>query len=76
MEYGFSFVASTGMPLAWAYSISLVRVVSSQLRTGPRISSVGSRALHSSSKRTWSLPLPVQPWAMATAPSVWATFTR
>ena len=76
IEYGDALVASTGMPCAWAYSISELRVVRFQLRTGPRMSSVGSSALHSSSKRTWSLPLPVQPWATATAPSFWATLTR
>ena len=29
----------------------------------------GSRAIYVSSKRTWSLPLPVAPWATAVAPS-------
>ena len=29
----------------------------------------GAMALRVSSKRTWSLPLPVQPWQMASAPS-------
>ena len=28
------------------------------------------------SKRTWSLPLPVQPWAMQVAPYLWAAWTR
>ena len=28
------------------------------------------------SKRTWSLPLPVQPWATYLAPNWWATATR
>ena len=32
----------------------------------------GQKALRVSSKRTWSLPLPVQPWQMASAPSAMA----
>jgi len=28
------------------------------------------------SKRTWSFPLPVQPWAMVSAPNWWAALTR
>jgi hypothetical protein len=36
---------------------------------------VGAKALMVNSKRTWSLPLPVQPWAMASAPSLSAIST-
>ena len=36
----------------------------------------GAKALIASSKRTWSLPLPVQPWQMASAPSALAISTR
>ncbi len=28
------------------------------------------------SNRTWSLPLPVQPWATVVAPCFWAAATR
>ena len=37
-------------------------------RIGAMTSSPGSRAWTATSKRTWSLPLPVQPWATASAP--------
>ena len=36
----------------------------------------GASALRVSSKRTWSLPLPVQPWQMASAPSWMAISAR
>ena len=39
------------------------------------ISSVGSRARTPMSMRTWSLPLPVQPWATAVAPYLCAVST-
>ena len=35
----------------------------------------GAKALIASSNRTWSLPLPVQPWQMASAPSALAIST-
>ena len=35
----------------------------------------GANRLMVSSNRTWSLPLPVQPWAMASAPSALAIST-
>ena len=35
---------------------------------------LGAKALIASSKRTWSLPLPVQPWQMASAPSCLCDF--
>ncbi len=38
--------------------------------------SVGSMDWIDTSKRTWSLPLPVQPWAMVSAPNWWAARTR
>ena len=38
------------------------------MRQGAMIFRSGARALMPSSKRTWSLPLPVAPWQMATAP--------
>ncbi len=67
MEYSFSLVASTGMSWASAYSIDISRVMP-QLRTGARISRSGARARVATSNRTWSLPLPVHPWATASAP--------
>ncbi|CAN5348757.1 hypothetical protein BH24ACT7_BH24ACT7_01090 [soil metagenome] len=36
----------------------------------------GFRAYAASSKRTWSLPFPVAPWAMASAPVASAARTR
>ena len=36
----------------------------------------GANRLMASSKRIWSLPLPVQPWQMASAPSFLAISTR
>ena len=35
----------------------------------------GAKALMASSKRTWSLPLPVHPWQIASAPSFLAIST-
>ena len=39
------------------------------------MASSGAKALMVNSKRTWSLPLPVQPWQMASAPSFLAIST-
>ena len=39
------------------------------------ISKCGARAFIVSSKRIWSLPFPVAPWHIATAPSFFATST-
>ena len=36
----------------------------------------GASAFKLSSKRTWSFPLPVQPWQMASAPSLMAISAR
>ena len=44
-------------------------------RIGATTSSRGSSACTATSKRTWSLPLPVQPWATASARSRFATST-
>ena len=35
----------------------------------------GSRAITVDSIRTWSLPLPVQPWAIVSQPAFWAYST-
>ncbi len=67
IEYSFSFVAEIGISWRAAYSMASSRV-SPQWRTGARISRSGARARMPTSKRTWSLPLPVQPWATASAP--------
>jgi hypothetical protein len=45
-------------------------------RTGAMIFRSGASAPIETSNRTWSLPLPVQPWAIALAPSSRATWTR
>ena len=45
-------------------------------RTGAMISRSGASARVDTSKRTWSLPLPVQPWATASASWVRAAATR
>ena len=46
-----------------------------QSRTGARVTRSGASAAVATSKRTWSLPLPVQPWATASAPCSRATST-
>ena len=76
MEYGDFLVVGTSMPWACAHSISSGRVLSSHSRTGARISMSGSSIVMLDSKRTWSLPLPVQPCAMYFAPNLWAASTR
>ena len=48
----------------------------SQVRQGAMIFMWGARDLMVSSKRTWSLPLPVAPWQMAVAPSFRAISTN
>ena len=68
-------VALTGMPRRSAYSIESSRV-KPQLRTGASTSRSGASARVETSKRTWSLPLPVQPWATASAPWRRAASTR
>ena len=76
MEYGDAFVAGTGMPCSRAQSISSGRVFKSHSRTGARIFMEGSSMRMLDSKRTWSLPLPVHPCAIATAPYLCAPSTR
>ena len=48
----------------------------SVIRHGAMILMSGARALIPSSKRIWSLPLPVAPWQIATAPSLRAISTN
>ena len=75
IEYGLALVTVIGMSQAAAYSMDCSRV-SPQTRAGAMISRSGASALVDTSKRTWSLPLPVQPWAMASAPWRRAAATR
>ena len=75
MEYGLALVTFTGMSWRSAYSIESSRV-SPQVRTGASTSRSGASARVDTSKRTWSLPLPVQPWATPSAPNVRAASTR
>ena len=58
------------------YSSSSSRDLISQILHGATIFISGARALIPSSKRTWSFPLPVAPWQIATAPSFFAISTR
>ena len=67
------------MPCCLQYSISSSRdfkVHTSVIRQGAMIFKSGARDLMLSSKRIWSLPLPVAPWQMAAAPSLRAMSTR
>ena len=74
VEYGDCDVAGTSMPCFCAYSISSSRFMPHSL-TGATTSRSGASAAVATSNRTWSLPLPVQPCAMAVAPSRRATCT-
>ncbi len=74
-EYGRSSDTVIGMPNRAAYSIESRRV-KPHVRTGASTSRSGARARRLTSKRTWSLPLPVQPWATASAPNSRAAATR
>lgn len=75
IENGLCFVVSMGRPLRSAYSIALSRV-RARSRTGAMHFSSGASEVIETSKRTWSLPLPVQPWATVVAPNFLAAFTR
>ena len=75
IEYGFFLVVSIGRLCASAYSIALVRV-SARSRTGAIQVSSGANEVMPTSKRTWSLPLPVQPWPTMVAPCFRAALTR
>ncbi len=65
------------MPWALQYSISDSResIVHLSFLHAAMILMSGARALMPSSKRIWSLPLPVAPWQMAVAPSFLAIST-
>ena len=64
--YGLSTDAGMGMPCVRAYSISSGRVMPHS-RAGATTRMSGFSARADTSIRTWSLPLPVQPWAMMPA---------
>ena len=67
MEYGFSLLTDRGISHLAAYSMLSSRL-KPHSRAGAMTSRSGASARVPTSKRTWSLPLPVQPWATAPAP--------
>ena len=75
MEYGDFSVWVIGSLCSLANAISTSRV-SDRSRIGLIALRVGSMDEMETSKRTWSLPLPVQPWEMVSAPNWWAARTR
>ena len=68
MEYSFSLVTVMGISHFAASSTQSSRV-RPETRAGAWMPRSGARARTPTSKRTWSLPLPVQP--SATAPAPW-----
>src|SRR6187399_1465114 len=62
------FLKSTGMPCWSAYASSFSRDSRSHSRHGAMTRMFGASAYALSSKRTWSLPLPVAPCEIASAP--------
>ena len=75
MLYGRSAVTGTGMSWRRAKSRRALRESKFHSRHGAMTRSWGASAAYVSSKRTWSFPLPVAPWATASAPSLSATST-
>ncbi len=75
MEKGDFFDVGTSIPCFAAYSIAASRVMF-RSRCGARIFSSGAIPFTARSKRTWSLPFPVAPWATAEAPCLRAAATR
>ena len=67
MEYGDFFVTSIGSDFSSAKAIALSRDMP-ESRTGAITLRSGASAPMPTSKRTWSLPLPVQPCATVVAP--------
>ena len=61
---------------ASAYSISSSLDFNSHSLQGAMIGISGAKALIDNSKRTWSFPLPVQPWQIASASSLIAISTN
>ena len=74
IEYGFSALTVMGMPCFLAYSMQSVRLLSVHSRQGAMTFTSGSKNMAPSSKRTWSLPFPVAPWEMASAPVSFTVF--
>ena len=75
IEYGDFLVVAIGRPRSSAKAMALSRVMP-ESRTGARTCRSGPSAPMPTSKRTWSLPLPVQPWATIEAPWYFAAATR
>ncbi len=67
IEYGRSTEELIGMPCSMAYAISSSRPICHS-RTGAITFRSGASVATVASIRTWSLPLPVQPWAIVSAP--------
>ena len=68
IEYGADSVPPlTGIPCLRAYAISSSRPIAHE-RTGAITFSSGASVATVPSMRTWSLPLPVQPWAIVSQP--------
>ncbi len=67
IEYGDFLLTSTGIWRSSANAIALSRVIP-ESRTGASTRRSGASAPIPISKRTWSLPLPVQPWPTIVAP--------
>ena len=68
IEYGATSVPPlTGIPCLRAYAISSSRPIAHE-RTGAMTLSSGASVATVASMRTWSLPLPVQPWAIVSHP--------
>ena len=65
-------LTGTGSPRASRYAMESARCTFS-LRMGARISSSGASTRSATSKRTWSLPAPVEPCPTAVAPTCRAT---
>ena len=75
IEYGEREVTSIGSPFSAANAIALSLVMPESL-TGAKTRTSGASAARPASNRTWSLPLPVQPWATMLAPVSSATLAR
>ena len=75
MEYSFSLVTVMGISHLSASTTQSSRV-RPHTRAGAKIRRSGASERTPTSKRTWSLPLPVHPWATAVAPWRRASATR
>ena len=75
IEYGDLAVTSIGRPFSAANAMAL-SLVMPESRTGANTLTPGASAARPTSKRTWSLPLPVQPCETIVAPYSRATAAR